>query len=832
MSTASLKRSNSSNVPQVNESMCKPQPPFKRQAVLSTGLKSDSNQTFARSSFTKSKTSGSTAGSTRQDKIVAKPTRSTVPGQSKSLVSRSLKTAQVSSSLLVLRLNDTKHQVSIFPTVPVLIQAPSRPKSFKTGTPSIRGSGPTTAAAGTKGVSSTPNSQGTKSLKGNYRVSTFRALDLLSSVSMLQIALELSSVDHLAEIREGSTPRRGLDANLSLRKPSRTATAGASLRRTGASSLIPKTKEDPRSPCEEELSVLRQRFSVSLAEWNKVFEALCVFAQWSLNSRDRLIKETSHREDSLRSQLNLRLQECARFEVQIKELLQQHAESQREKAEMWEKERQIMQIDMENLRVTLRMEKEKEVEKGNTNLLEWGPGTVCAQNNWESSIRPLFLLQRDADISELQKAYDNQVGCFSFSQLSEERRKWAARVAESHQKFSRQFDQQQIDHESQIVELERHSATRIAELENRLKSTELEFSAKVNRLQSECDELRRLSEGAKKNAFETPQQVLPFTRPEMSDFSVQIPSLLEDESIFKAGPSQSFSFDDIPISMTRSCCTPQAKVAYPIFLSPAPTCHNSTQVKPLISKSQTPEATNDPALQEEIESLKTVLELKSAEAADLRQKIMRLEEELTTLKEMNKEIKELQNRNENLEALLELRAESQRQLQDRVQSMFHNLEKEMRDKKKLKTECESLRFKLLDAHHKIDQLNTSNASEDDSFDITDPLCMSRLNANIFFTRPLPINGFSQLSILSPRSLYSDPRADKSMAVVSGRSPQPISETPKSPADADDRLPAGSFISLDTRPASSSMRLRRGLQHDRSKRRTLATSAELEHHIRH
>ncbi|KAL5961958.1 Microtubule-associated tumor suppressor candidate 2 [Taenia solium] len=737
LSTVSLKRSNSSNVPQINEPMSKPQPPFKRQAVLSTGLKSDSNQTFARSSFTKSKTSGSTAGSTRQDKMVAKPTRSTVPGQSKSLVSQSLKTAQVSRS------------------------APSRPKGFKTGTPSIRGSGPTTAASGTKGVSSTPNSQGTKSLK-----------------------------DHLAEIREGSTPRRGLDANLPLRKPSRTATAGASLRRAGASiSLIPKTKEDPRSPCEEELSVLRQRFSVSLAEWNKVFEALCVFAQWSLNSRDRLIKETSHREDSLRSQLKLRLQECARFEVQIKELLQQHAESQREKAEMWEKERQIMQIDMENLRVTLRTEKEKAIEKGKL------AGVLSKSVTYYN-----VLLQRDADISELQKAYDNQ--------LSEERRRWAARVAESHQKFSRQFDQQQLDHESQIVELERHGATRIAELENCLKSTELEFSAKVNRLQSECDELRRLSEGAKKDASETSQQVLPFTRPEMSDFSVQIPSLLEDESpISKAGPSQSFSFDDIPVSMTRSCCTPRAKVAYPIFLSPAPTCLNSTQVKPLISKSQTPEATNDPALQEEIESLKTVLEMKSAEAADLRQKIMRLEEELTALKEMNKEIKELQNRNENLEALLELRAESQRQLQDRMQNMFHNLEKEIRDKKKLKTECESLRFKLLDAHHKIDQLNTSNASEDDSFDTTDPLCMSR-------------------------SLYSDPRADKSMAVVSGRSPQPISETPKSPADADDRLPAGSFISLDTRPVSSSMRLRRGLQHDRSKRRTLATSAELEHHTRH
>nr|CDS15470.1 microtubule associated tumor suppressor 1 [Echinococcus granulosus] len=676
LSTVSLKRSNSSNVPQVSESTNKPQPPFKRPAVLSTGLKSGSNQTFARSGFMKGKTLGSAAGSVRQDKMVAKTTRLTVHDQSKSTVFRSLKNTQASSS------------------------APSRSKCFKAlGTPSTaRDSGTTTVAAGTKSISSTPNSQVTKSLK-----------------------------DHLAEIREGSTSRGGLNTNPPLRKPSRTATSGASFLRDGApTSLVPKTKVGSQSPCEEELLVLRQQFGTSLAEWNKVFEVLCIFAQWSLNSKDRLIKEASHREDLLRSQLKMRSDECAQFAVQIKELLQQHAGSQREKAEMWEKERQIMQIDMENLRVTLRTEKEKEIEK--------------------------VLLQRDADISELQKAYD--------SQLSEERRKWAARVAESHQKFSRQFDQQQIEHESQIVELRSHNATRVAELENCLKSMELEFSAKVNRLQSECDELRRLSEEAQKNSFETPQQLLPFTQPKMSNFS----------------------------------------------------------------------STNDFALQEEIESLKTVLELKSAEAADLRQKTMRLEEELTAVKELNKEIKELQNRNENLEALLELRAESQKQLQDRVQSMFHNLEKAVRDKKKLKTECESLRFKLLDAHHKIDQLNAANASEDDSFDMTDSLYMSRLNPHHFSTHPLLIEEFGDPSILSPRSVYSDPRVNN--PVASGRSPRPISGTPKSPVDADDRLPAGSFISLDTRPASSSMRLRRGLQHDRSKRRTLATSAELEHHTRH
>lgn len=67
----------------------------------------------------------------------------------------------------------------MFLTVLVILQAPSRSKSCKTGTPAIRGSGPTTVASGTKAIPSTPNSQGTKSLKGNHRVFNFRALDLL-----------------------------------------------------------------------------------------------------------------------------------------------------------------------------------------------------------------------------------------------------------------------------------------------------------------------------------------------------------------------------------------------------------------------------------------------------------------------------------------------------------------------------------------------------------------------------------------------------------------------------------------------------------------------------
>lgn len=63
--------------------------------------------------------------------------------------------------------------------------------------------------------------------------------------------------------------------------------------------------------------------------------------------------------------------------------------------------------------------------------------------------------------------------------------------------------------------------------------------------------------------------------------------------------------------------------------------------------------------------------------------------------------------------------------------MFHNLDKEIKEKKKLKMECESLRFKLLDAHHKIEQINAANASEDDSPSMTESLYMNRWVSRTF-----------------------------------------------------------------------------------------------------
>ncbi|VDD80747.1 unnamed protein product [Mesocestoides corti] len=213
-------------------------------------------------------------------------------------------------------------------------------------------------------------------------------------------------------------------------------------------------------------------------------------------------------------------------------------------------------------------------------------------------------------------------------------------------------------------------------------------------------------------------------------------------------------------------------------------------------------STKDSLIQEEIESFKTALELKSAEAADLRHKTMELEEELKTIKDLKVEVAQLRHRNEDLEALLELRGESEKQLNDRFQTLFHNLEKEIKEKKKLKIDCEALRFKLLDAHHKIELLNAANASDDegrdDGYSLNDTTYMSR-------------------SVYTEHRVKSPVRQPASTR----RSPRPISET----LDAS----AGSFISFGPRLSNTPARRCRGLQHDRSKRRTLAASSELEQH---
>uniref|UniRef100_A0A5K3ERD7 Microtubule-associated tumor suppressor 1 n=1 Tax=Mesocestoides corti TaxID=53468 RepID=A0A5K3ERD7_MESCO len=597
---------------------------------------------------------------------------------------------------------------------------------------------------------------------------TTNSIRTRSTASTSSLPSTKSIKEHAVEIRAGDSSHRALESSQQSRKLSK-PTGALSTRRSGVlTCLSPKMKLAVKSTSQEILE-LRQKYDASLEGWNRVFGALCVFARWSIDASDKLRIKALNRENLLTSQLDSKSKECAEAKSRIEEVLRCQAE-----------ERTAMQAELENLRSVLQAEKAKDIEK--------------------------VRLQKDADISELQKAYD--------AQLSEERRTWAARVAESQQRFAKELDQQQIDYANQLEEVKSQSAAFVSELEARLKSLELDLATRMDALQSRCDELRRLSLEKKENlSSETLPKIPPQTPLEMADVSVQIPS---PEDFFDV--SKSFTFDNIPISMTRSCFTPQfsstfSKTNRPVPPSPAacrissaavsqwhqPWSISSTQPQ---QTDQSLESTKDSLIQEEIESFKTALELKSAEAADLRHKTMELEEELKTIKDLKVEVAQLRHRNEDLEALLELRGESEKQLNDRFQTLFHNLEKEIKEKKKLKIDCEALRFKLLDAHHKIELLNAANASDDegrdDGYSLNDTTYMSR-------------------SVYTEHRVKSPVRQPASTR----RSPRPISET----LDAS----AGSFISFGPRLSNTPARRCRGLQHDRSKRRTLAASSELEQH---
>ncbi|VDO03258.1 unnamed protein product [Rodentolepis nana] len=754
MASALRAPSNFSNMSSIQDSLAKPQSLPKRTSVHSIGTSSvPSTGMTLRSAALKNKSGGDMNSSNQPNKKgnISKP--STARSLQKPAVIRTKRTVTDSTAA-----SESQSQKST--------TASSTSKAFGTLTSST---------ASTRAIPPSPSNQSQKSLK-----------------------------DHLAEIRANATPRRASEVAspvaTRLRKNSKptittsVTSATVSLRRTN--SLIPKTNGRSTASAansinsvasksliaekEAELTALRQRYEANAAQWSKAFDAFCIFSQWSINRKADQVEWTSKRLKEAEDSVTALSNENTQIKADMEQLLQQHAKSQAEQSEAWEKERLALRSEMEAQRINLQTEKKKEIEK--------------------------IQSQREADISELQKAYD--------AQLAEERKIWATRVAESHNKISAQLDQQQIDHETQMADLKRQNAVRVNELESRLKSTESELLGNLERLTTECNELRKAAAEARERIspeFQT-VQFPSSTQPAMCDFSVQMPASAEEDEEFLLAlqaqnrengglpkqPSSAFNFDDIPISMTRSCYMPQTKPQVRAsFYSPGPTRLNKQS--PL---NATMPCTDDSTLPEEIESLKTVLELKSSENADLRQKVMRLEEQLMSAKDLTKEIKELQNKNENLGALLELRAESQKQLQDRYQGVFHNLDKEIKEKKKLKMECESLRFKLLDAHHRIEQINAANASEDESASMTESLYMNR-------------------------SVYSDARVTSSNSAI-GRGSRPVSETLESSiTEAEDHFPAGSFIALDSRPATSSRRVRRGLMHDRTKRRTLATADELQ-----
>ncbi|KAM3179473.1 hypothetical protein ACTXT7_000488 [Hymenolepis weldensis] len=349
---------------------------------------------------------------------------------------------------------------------------------------------------------------------------------------------EAEAFNHLAEIRANATPRRASEVAspvaTRLRKNSKptittsVTSATVSLRRTN--SLIPKTSGRPTSSAftstnsvaskallaekEAELIALKQCYKANATQWNKAFDAFCIFSQWSINKRDEHIEWASKRQKELEENVKALSEECTQIKADMEQLIQQQTKSQAEQFEAWEKERSFLCIEMERQRANFIIEKKKEIEK---------------------ITYPPLQLQCEADILELQKAYDAQVSCalvhftwlenaaFIAATLSEERKVWAARVAESHNKVLTQLDQQRIDYETQMAELKRQNAARVGELEGRLKSTESELLAKIERLQSECSELRK---AAAENRERVPPEFQPVqfpssTQPAMCDFSVR-----------------------------------------------------------------------------------------------------------------------------------------------------------------------------------------------------------------------------------------------------------------------------------------------------------------------
>ena len=116
----------------------------------------------------------------------------------------------------------------------------------------------------------------------------------------------------MTEIREGLTPRRASDTNPPLQRLTRKSAMGVSPR-CPTSLYLKKKAVAFHSISREELITLQQRYDTSLSHWNKLFNVLSIFTQWSLNAKDKLSEEFSRREDELISQLKSQSEECREF---------------------------------------------------------------------------------------------------------------------------------------------------------------------------------------------------------------------------------------------------------------------------------------------------------------------------------------------------------------------------------------------------------------------------------------------------------------------------------------------------------------------------------------
>ncbi|XP_052283453.1 restin homolog isoform X2 [Dreissena polymorpha] len=100
------------------------------------------------------------------------------------------------------------------------------------------------------------------------------------------------------------------------------------------------------------------------------------------------------------------------------------------------------------------------------------------------------------------------------------------------------------------------------------------------------------------------------------------------------------------------------------------------------------------SLPQEIESLKTVLEMKNEEINKLRTHNIELQKKLEELPVAREQIISLQQKKENLEAIISMKTDHEKVLHERCQSLMRKYDKESRANKRLSMDYEELMWKL------------------------------------------------------------------------------------------------------------------------------------------
>ncbi|BHF58583.1 hypothetical protein SprV_0100153500 [Sparganum proliferum] len=510
--------------------------------------------------------------------------------------------------------------------------------------------------------------------------------------------------------------------------------------------------------------VLEERLKAS----GKLIDVLILFINW-FSLQNEVRGERSERKlQGLLSLLSEQKQECLEVRERLSKLSAEFSAKVSDHLFTLNAERDMHKTELELAKQAFEIEREKELDRVHK--------------------------QRAADIEELQRAYE--------SQLTEERRAWAARMTDASVEYVKKLEKQKSEHETEIADLERENANRIGEMTDKFNRLKADLSNKVDLLQEECTQLRQFSLEAQRTATQKPSVI---------DESIQFPQdigELENSILQHLQPDKSSDHS----SLNRSFCSAHggacSALKRTVTLPPQPSIERNQSAP---ARSRAPLAVGfcspQPAranrsesekLEEEIKSLNIVLQLKSNELVSLRRKTMEQEQQLEEYNELKYEVSQLRHKNENLNALLELQTEEKKALEERYQNLFQNLDREIREKKKFKMDLDELKFKM---------------------DHTECRMQTSLYANA--GRSLSETGDADIAPLSmTRSVHSAVRMRKPPGDSVNARPNseiPIRET------SIEGPPVGSFISVSANPSFRP----RGIQHDRSKRRTLATSRELE-----